>query len=98
MKATTEGGLYRSGVPVLTRANTRVLQGLVTMTAGNGWPPTLRELAGHLGGADTPGTVEHHLRRLAAMGLVRHTPKADRSWRAAVGPAAARLEPETVSE
>jgi repressor LexA len=56
-----------------TRLQRRVLDEIVTATRDRGYPPSVRELCAALG-MSSPSTVQHHLERLAAAGLIRRDP------------------------
>jgi repressor LexA len=60
-------------------------------TAENGFPPTLEEIAGHLG-LSAPSTVHEHLEQMQRKGILKRVPHKRRSTEAAVAPVAPAVE------
>lgn len=61
------------------RLTEKVLRALVTLTATQGYPPSLSQMAGVVGATKT--RVFSTLRREEAAGRVTHDPGVSRSWR-----------------
>lgn len=60
-------------------------------TAENGFPPTLEEIAEHLG-LSAPSTVHEHLHQMQLKGILKRVPHKHRSSEAAVAPVAPAVE------
>lgn len=62
----------------LSRRQSQILQFIRQYRASNGYPPTVREIAGALGISST-STVHHHLRALQAKGKLTWAPGKQRT-------------------
>lgn len=60
-------------------------------TAESGYPPTLEEIAEHLG-LSAPSTVHEHLNQMQRKGILKRVPHKHRSSEAAVAPVAPAVE------
>ncbi len=62
----------------LSERTRRVLEYMVTFYADHGYPPTVREIAPHVGLSST-STVQAHINKLLTLGYIRRTPNLTRA-------------------